>query len=339
MVELENNYDVVIVGGGPAGLECARVLSNSHFSILLIEKNKKIGPKVCAGGMGFDESFDLSSDDFLSFKKSNFYFDKQIEIKDFTKSIITISRENFGQNQLNKIKCSRNITIKTSTTVDEVLKDKLIVKVGEELKDIGFNYLIGADGANSIVRKYLKLPVRVLTTMQYIIPKKFEKMEYFYNFEKLGFGYMWIFPHLTSSYVGIGFDSNIVSVIDARKVFDEFLVSKGIKITSDLKLQSAPINYKYCGFEFGNIYLIGEAAGFVSYFTGGGIGPAIKHGRDIAKKLLDNNYEMFATKNLITYKNKEKIILENMKYFDKNYMKHIVKKMFNVDGKSKFELK
>jgi len=44
-------YDVVIVGAGPAGLACAKELSKGSKTILLIEKNKIIGPKVCAGGL------------------------------------------------------------------------------------------------------------------------------------------------------------------------------------------------------------------------------------------------------------------------------------------------
>jgi flavin-dependent dehydrogenase len=44
-------YDVVIVGAGPAGLECARALMGSRLSVLIIEKNEQIGPKTCAGGI------------------------------------------------------------------------------------------------------------------------------------------------------------------------------------------------------------------------------------------------------------------------------------------------
>ena len=48
---MENKFDVVIIGAGPAGLKCAEQLKNSNLSVLVIEKNKIIGPKVCAGGL------------------------------------------------------------------------------------------------------------------------------------------------------------------------------------------------------------------------------------------------------------------------------------------------
>ena len=47
----KQDFDVVIVGAGPAGLECARVLRDSNLSIIIIEKNEHMGPKTCAGGI------------------------------------------------------------------------------------------------------------------------------------------------------------------------------------------------------------------------------------------------------------------------------------------------
>lgn len=45
------HYDVVIVGAGPAGLICAETLSTSGLSVLVLEKKKLFGDKVCAGGL------------------------------------------------------------------------------------------------------------------------------------------------------------------------------------------------------------------------------------------------------------------------------------------------
>ena len=44
-------FDVIIVGGGPAGLQCAKELSNSHLRVLLLEKDAIFGDKLCAGGL------------------------------------------------------------------------------------------------------------------------------------------------------------------------------------------------------------------------------------------------------------------------------------------------
>ena len=48
---MKDKFDIIIIGAGPAGLKCAEQFKNSDFSVLLIEKNKVIGPKTCAGGL------------------------------------------------------------------------------------------------------------------------------------------------------------------------------------------------------------------------------------------------------------------------------------------------
>jgi len=48
---LMENYEIVIVGAGPAGLKCAEILAKNNKKVLVLEKNKIIGDKVCAGGL------------------------------------------------------------------------------------------------------------------------------------------------------------------------------------------------------------------------------------------------------------------------------------------------
>ena len=43
------NYDVIILGGGPAGTAAASKLSAAGISTVLIEKNKHPREKTCAG--------------------------------------------------------------------------------------------------------------------------------------------------------------------------------------------------------------------------------------------------------------------------------------------------
>ncbi len=44
-------YDVIIVGAGPAGLRCAEILGQTNLKVLLLEKDESFGIKVCAGGI------------------------------------------------------------------------------------------------------------------------------------------------------------------------------------------------------------------------------------------------------------------------------------------------
>ena len=42
---------MIIVGGGPAGLRCAEILSRTEKRVLLLEKTGGFGDKLCAGGL------------------------------------------------------------------------------------------------------------------------------------------------------------------------------------------------------------------------------------------------------------------------------------------------
>lgn len=68
------------------------------------------------------------------------------------------------------------------------------------------------------------------------------------------------------------------------------------------QLQAAPINFDFRGFNFGNKFLIGDAAGFASGLTGEGIYFAIVSGREIAKKILDPNYNLLYLKRILKIK-------------------------------------
>ena len=80
---MRNRYDVVIIGAGPAGLKCAEQLRDSNLSVLLIEKNKIIGPKICAGGLTrLVPDYDIPEGSIRSFTNQIIFIDdKKYDIK------------------------------------------------------------------------------------------------------------------------------------------------------------------------------------------------------------------------------------------------------------------
>ena len=50
---MRDSYDVLVVGGGPAGCTAARVAAENGVSVLVVEKDPDIGTPVrCAEGVG-----------------------------------------------------------------------------------------------------------------------------------------------------------------------------------------------------------------------------------------------------------------------------------------------
>ncbi|MEA1937253.1 MAG: NAD(P)/FAD-dependent oxidoreductase [Patescibacteria group bacterium] len=302
---MKDKYDVIIVGAGPAGLSCAEVLAKGGKSVLVLEKNSEVGPKICAGGI----TVKVKEEGLLSlqnvdktFCSIKLYFSNICRKLNSSDSFVaTINRGKLGKIMLEKA-VRNGAEVKTGTEVKEI-KDDSVVANGQEIK---YNYLIGADGSNSLVRKFLGLKTKKLfVTLQYTIPQntqKFEEMECFFD-SKLPGGYFWIFPHQDCAIVGCGYYPKFLKRkrIDLKKHFKEWLKNQQIK-TDGLKLESFPINFDYQGYQFGNKFLIGDAGGFASGLTGEGIYFAMISGREVAKKIIDPRYNCLRVSKILKIK-------------------------------------
>jgi geranylgeranyl reductase family protein len=283
-------YDVVIVGAGPAGLQAAKVLAESGKKVIVFEKNKTVGDKVCAGGLTRkDLQFGIPREiTEKQFTKVRLHTDQQtLEIKREHPIIYTIDRKKLGKWQLQEAK-DAGAEIALNTPVKQI-KDNSVVL---EKDEVGFDHLIGADGASSLLRKSLRIKTdELLVTLQYIINNSMDKLEIYLDPPRFGMTYVWIFPHSNTTSVGSGIDVGRTIPIDKlRKEFLGWCQENAFDI-SKARFESAPINYDYEGHEFENKYLVGDAGGFASGLTGEGIYSAMLSGEEIAKKIIDPTYD------------------------------------------------
>jgi len=303
-------YDVIIVGAGPAGLSAAKILAENNKKVLVLEKNLAIGPKVCGGGLTMKD-FSMGIPESLADKTFNDVVLHTPLVKDIIKAkkpyVATIKRERLGEYLAQEAR-NAGAEIRTNESVTKVFQDKIITSNNEE---IGFDYLIGADGSNSIVRRYLKIPVeKKMLAFHYLVPKKFEHMEYFFDAKMFNTGYAWIFPF--NEFTSIGCCAG--DRYDIKKLQQNFhLLLKNLSIDiSGLKIKGWFINYDYRGFQFDNIFLAGDAAGFASGFTGEGIYFAMIAGQEIARKILDPNYKTPKITGILKIKNIHEKHLNNL---------------------------
>jgi len=296
-------YDVIIVGGGPAGLKCAEVLSKSNLRVLLLEKGEVFGDKLCAGGITLKDMGVLPvPEEVIEHKISRASIHSRKRRADTLAPapfLFTLDRKELGAYQRNLLN-DTNVEVLSGAQVTGIEPGKVILKDGREY---GYTYLVGAEGYASLVRRYLKLPAdKKLIGFQYTLPKQDVDpvLHIFMDWKKFGSWYAWIFPHKDTMAVGCCCDPDLVDHLKFRDRFHSWLKEKEID-PGKTKLESCPISYGYRGVKFDHIFLVGEAAGLASGFTGEGIYQSLVSGEEVAKMIMDPSHDPSLLQEVIKY--------------------------------------
>ncbi len=284
-------YNTIIIGAGPGGLNAAKILGDAGKSVLLLEKNTEIGPKICAGGLTRKSIKYLNlPKEIIDHKYDEIFFNSphfRSCIKFGEAFFYTVDRKNLGQWQLKKL--GKNVTVRTNAHVGKIEKDFLWVNGQEK---IAYKFLIGADGSNSIVRRFLKIKTRLAgVAVQYKLPKvSFKDFEIYLNTDLFSAWYSWIFPHYDHVSIGYGYPQKAYSPIRTQKKFEKWAKEKNIPLKTASR-ETFLINCDYRGWHFGNVFLAGDAAGLADSFTGEGIYQALISGEEIARTILNPKYK------------------------------------------------
>lgn len=283
-------FHTIIVGGGPGGLACATILGEQGKDVLVLERNSAIGPKVCAGGIpsaaqGFDFPETLWERSFTGQHINSNW--QHTSIQDDKPIIRTVDRGRLGRWMAEKA-IRAGVTISTTALVLEVTEDLVRIRGGEEF---GYNFLVGADGSSSLVRRELGIPTeKIGVGINYRVPGNFPEMQWHLNTELFGNGYAWIFPHQDTASIGVyarRSDSKPSLLLNS---LHHWAALHGHELKSR-QPQAALINSDFRGWRFDNRFLIGDAAGLASGLTGEGIYSAIVSGEEAARTILDAGYE------------------------------------------------
>ncbi len=268
-------FDVVIIGGGPAGSSTGAMLAKKGISTLIIDKHTFPRKKLCAGGVTpqaralYDEIFGAENYTFSdSTDAFNIYFMEKFVLKgDSFYNLNFVKRTVFDDELLTCFKKFGGQTIEGKKAIKFDLENSVVTL--DDGEQIGYKVLVGADGATSLVRKLFNKDYK---------PNSFYLEAYLKNtkddhsvslYAGMGGGYGWIFPH--GDTVAVGYGGPLSRSKQNYDEFKDFVKLTGFECEDgDVKgayIPTAPVEVP-C---YKNVMLVGDAGGFAFPFTGEGL--------------------------------------------------------------------
>jgi geranylgeranyl reductase len=309
-------YDVIIAGAGPAGLRCAQVLSESELSVLLLEKETGPVYKVCAGGLTRKDLAILDvPEDVLEHRITSTAICSRLN-RSHTEAksafIFTVDRKEFSEYQ-HRLLANSRVEVRFDAALTEVSEGHVTVNGTEQ---VGYRFLVGAEGYNSKVRKHLGLPVeKRLIGLQYHVPIDHQpvRLEIHLHSKYFRSWYGWVFPHRNTVAYGCCADPKKMSAARLSAYFHRWLKEQKVDLAG-ARYESAPVSYDYRGMRFGNLFLVGDAGGFASGLTGEGIYQALVSGEAAARTIIDPDHRSEALEGVIRYNDIQRKIMNLFHY-------------------------
>lgn len=306
------DYDVVVVGSGPAGATTARVAAERGLRVLMVDKKQELGaPIQCSGAVSAHALRDTNvapSDEFIASPIYGFavydaeggativdYRELKAGVYQHTPLGYVVDRRRFDRHLATLAeRAGADVWLKTEALNHSPQGDGFtevsLKRLGQTLS-VRARVIVGADGVQSQVgkwaglRTHLKLS-ELASCLQLIVDRVDTSglLEIVAGHEWAPGGYAWIFPKgYGYAEVGLGIIRTVTDK-DARWHLDHFMqhsfLAGRLKDCRTLEVQgggvplAAPLKRQYAD----HILLVGDAARHVNPITGGGIHTALRGG-------------------------------------------------------------
>ncbi len=306
------DYDVIIVGAGPAGSAAAIPLATAGWKVLLLDssafpREKPCGDAITPDGVRILEEIgvlpEIDAEAYVSITRlmvtspDGTKVEMAVEPTNSGHRFIVAEREKFD---LLLLKKAMQLGAEfRQARVTEVMKDSndvsgVMVQSGGKMTTLSAKYIVGADGSTSAVRRSVmntRPPRHSVAIRAYLQPFHcYSNTAEFHFINEVFPGYAWIFPlGPDRANVGLGLDledytkkgnhlkAALSGFLHRQDICERY--SEGTKLVS-----SKAWSYWFTAVEpginaFPGVLLTGDAAGFMDPLTGEGIRNALLSGK------------------------------------------------------------
>jgi digeranylgeranylglycerophospholipid reductase len=309
---MKKNYDIIVVGAGPAGSIAARTTSEQGLSVLMLEKDSTVGYPVRCGeaiSKAGVEEFITPDKKWIAATIRKFSFnapDGTEVIIDFGEAGYVLERRIFDY-ELARTAADAGTEILTGAYVNGLLFTNGKVsgvkyEFKGEQKEVNAKIIIAADGVESRVGRWAGLKTHIdfremesavqITASD--IPVEQDTLYFYFGKNVAPNGYFWVFPKGNNkANIGLGVSGLIGKKKSAQSFLNDFMqkyypqapvlakVAGGVPCSVTLSKISAP-----------GIMLVGDAARQVNPLSGGGIASGMIGGKiagEIASEAVKKN--------------------------------------------------
>lgn len=295
----DERYDVIVIGGGPAGASAAYTAASRGMRVCLVDKSVFPRDKLCGGLLTlkskrvFTRIFEADWSPVIQAvsRGAEFYFRKQLlnAVSDYKDMYFTCRRD--FDNFLVTLAAKAGATLMQGTAAKELQRERCSVILENGLT-LAADFIIGADGVNGVTARSIFGrpfdPETIAFGLEMEVPisgKHPSIADPEIYFGLLPWGYGWVFPKRSTLTAGIGglWKKNQ----NMRTDFENFLIQRFGEMPKErIKGHYIPFGDFRPTPGTKNILLCGDAAGLVEPITGEGIAFAMQSGFYAAEAVL-----------------------------------------------------
>lgn len=288
---MKDQYDVIVVGAGPAGSTAARFAAAGGASVLLLEKDRDVGyPVRCAEAVSHEGVVQFIEPDprwiAATVSKFRIVVPNGNSIMPRLDGIGYVLERRIFDYELAKLAVKEGAEVITKAYVYDLIKEGgdvagVRVLIKDRKVDLRAEVVIGADGVESRVGKWAGIDTTChihdmescaqVTLSGVAVDEGI--LDFYFGDQIAPGGYLWVFPKgKDSANVGIGISVECAKEKAAVRWLDEFVEKKFPNAAMLTRIAGGVPCAKTCDeIVKGNVLLVGDAAHQVNPTSGGGI--------------------------------------------------------------------